>query len=1244
MKLDFVNNVVENFTVVLSSRNKKKYGQIVNIQDFTYKANLNEPNEISFMVYKKLDNNYEQQWDNIKDLRLVWVKELDEYFQIEVSLCDSLENVKHITGTSLCEAELSQAQLFDIEINTETDIARDNYIVTKFYDALKPEASLLHRVLDKMPHYSIKHVDDSLCNLQRSFSINGTSIYDFFVGECSEQFNCLFQFDTTDRSISVYDLYTVCDACGHRGEYHNTCPKCGGKKLKYFGEDTLIYVDSENLTEEINYETDVDSIKNCFKLVAGDDDMTAAVITCNPNGSAYLYYFSEEQKADMPRELVEKLESYDALYNSYAAQYQTISEDIYNCIDQILYYRSSMMPDVTTAKVTAATEAAKLTANNLSPLGLTVLSNYTTVDTVNSALKNYARVFVKTGYVKIEVASGQFVFNGTSSSGEVTGKWTGNFKVTSYADKEDVAYSPTITVTVTNDYEEFLYQKIMKDISVDDENIYNVLSLSTLSLFKDALTSYSFNRLSSFADAIQGVLDILIEEKQSGTDSSYYSTFYEPYYNKLVACQQEMNVRSVTIKTYEDRYEELIEARQQIQAALNIQDYLGEDLYHTLCAYRREDTYQNDNYISDGLDNATIFKNAMDFIETAKKDIVKSGEYQHTITSDLDNLLIMDEFKPITDYFELGNWIRFRVDEDVYRLRLIGYEINFNSLQKINTTFSDLTKISGAVSDVQNIIQSAQSMATSYSYVQKQAEKGQESSSTVKNWMKDGLNSAVVNLKNNDKEEITYDNHGILCRAYDDITNSYSDKQLKLTHNVLAFTRDNWQTCSLALGEHNYYYYDSNKVLKQATGYGLTSDFVTSGYVTGSQIIGGEIYSQNYSSTAGTYMNLNNGTFSFAGGKIKYDGTNLLFKGVNISWADIADAPTKISAFTNDSGYQNASQVTTITKNTVTTEYVNALNITAQDIAATTLSGKTIKGGAIYSSNYSSTVGTYLNLNDGTFSFGGGKISYNGTTLALNGVSILWKDINDATTNVSAIAKSTINVSYLNALNIIAGSVAAENITGTTISGKTISGGTVTGATIEGSRFHVNADVGNAGDTYVNVRAGVNGDGKFYRTSITPQYIYVASEANNSMMRIGSWEIIGYDSSTSTREPKFYLYANGNAYFSGTLSTASGTVSKSDKDAKNSIELLDLNTSSDFIYSLKPSKFKYNNGTSGRFHHGFIAQEVKESMDNEDWGLYVDENPEEPGNKGLRYEELIADLVATVQTLNERIKILENKE
>lgn len=68
----------------------------------------------------------------------------------------------------------------------------------------------------------------------------------------------------------------------------------------------------------------------------------------------------------------------------------------------------------------------------------------------------------------------------------------------------------------------------------------------------------------------------------------------------------------------------------------------------------------------------------------------------------------------------------------------------------------------------------------------------------------------------------------------------------------------------------------------------LTSDFVTSGVVNGSQIIGGDIYSTNYvPNQSGTYLGLNDGSFSFGGGKFAYNNSTnkMTLKGVDIEWA-----------------------------------------------------------------------------------------------------------------------------------------------------------------------------------------------------------------------------------------------------------------------------------------------------------------------------------------------------------------------
>lgn len=133
------------------------------------------------------------------------------------------------------------------------------------------------------------------------------------------------------------------------------------------------------------------------------------------------------------------------------------------------------------------------------------------------------------------------------------------------------------------------------------------------------------------------------------------------------------------------------------------------------------------------------------------------------------------------------------------------------------------------------------------------------------------------------------------------------------------------------------------------------------------------------------------------------------------------------------------------------------------------------------------------------------------------------------------------------------------------------------------------------------------------------------------------------DKSVFYREVEFLGINSSPVTFKGPVYDSSGsTVFVSDKRKKRSIKDLVLEKAKSFIMRLKPRQFKFNKdiSKSDRYHHGFIAQEVKEVMD-EDWGVYVED--EKRDFIGLRYDELIADMVAVIQDQEKRIDALERK-
>lgn len=114
-------------------------------------------------------------------------------------------------------------------------------------------------------------------------------------------------------------------------------------------------------------------------------------------------------------------------------------------------------------------------------------------------------------------------------------------------------------------------------------------------------------------------------------------------------------------------------------------------------------------------------------------------------------------------------------------------------------------------------------------------------------------------------------------------TNVYNELSDECIGGFLVIYNNPYNKIKRKIREHDIKYVDSIS----SKLYLLNSDFVQAGHINGTQIIGGDIYSENYSSTTGTYLGLNNGDFSFGGGKIKYESSIdlLTIKGVNIEWS-----------------------------------------------------------------------------------------------------------------------------------------------------------------------------------------------------------------------------------------------------------------------------------------------------------------------------------------------------------------------
>ena len=167
--------------------------------------------------------------------------------------------------------------------------------------------------------------------------------------------------------------------------------------------------------------------------------------------------------------------------------------------------------------------------------------------------------------------------------------------------------------------EKYLKQNIQRCLNKLDTNYKDLKSLETSDNdFQSELAYYSFDYLSGLKDSFGDVLGIILESEQDELKNKY-QTWYS---NRIGWLENEMNKRQAQIDivhqlyNYDSKSGSVYNIQNSLQDELNLESYLGKDMWITFCAFRMEDTYQNDNYISDGLDNGELITRATELIDT----------------------------------------------------------------------------------------------------------------------------------------------------------------------------------------------------------------------------------------------------------------------------------------------------------------------------------------------------------------------------------------------------------------------------------------------------------------------------------------------------------------------------------------------------------------------------------------------------------------------------------------------------
>lgn len=258
---------------------------------------------------------------------------------------------------------------------------------------------VLTLAIAKCPSWSLNHIDDKVKARSRYFEIaESTSIYEFFMNDLQDKFDCVFCYDIINRKISVYDRAAYADQ-----------------------HLTSIHLARNNIIEGLDISQDYDDLYTALS-VTGDENMSIRRV--NPIGTTVIYDFTYHKHWMSPElqdavtrweaKIASVEESYVALNREYYNQYLAMSEtqmDIDKLNTQIdIYYtcRDCILSGTISSKKTSLLSQLKKSG---------AVGNDATTDAVPVALTT---VNAKIAELSIAKAQKQTLYNSQKSQADAT--------------------------------------------------------------------------------------------------------------------------------------------------------------------------------------------------------------------------------------------------------------------------------------------------------------------------------------------------------------------------------------------------------------------------------------------------------------------------------------------------------------------------------------------------------------------------------------------------------------------------------------------------------------------------------------------------------------------------------------------------------------------------------------------------------------------------------------------------------
>ena len=301
--------------------------------------------------------------------------------------------------------------------------------------------------------------------------------------------------------------------------------------------------------------------------------------------------------------------------------------------------------------------------------------------------------------------------------------------------------------------------------------------------------------------------------------------------NQINQNANQQNNKNTQIASKQSQINTTLSSLTNINTSLQFANNFSNTLLEELENFIITGTFQNENFgVLESMSSIEEQDMAQQLYSQGISKLIELSQPNYSFDASVMNYPFLKEFETFTRQTQLGCSINLEVEEGVWvepvLLKMVIPYDNPNSFEMVFSNKLRLNEATWTFAELRNSeTKASNKVSISGLTWNESARKTDEVSSYIEN----ALDLTKQNIHSTSNLETLIDQHGIWNRLVQS-NGSFDPQQMRITNNVIAFTKDNWQTVSQAVGR-------IPDPFGNGYAYGVVGDVVIGTLLAGNQLL-----------------------------------------------------------------------------------------------------------------------------------------------------------------------------------------------------------------------------------------------------------------------------------------------------------------------------------------------------------------------------------------------------------------------